>query len=162
MATFSMSGETDTRPQPARQAYKPSTQKTFEPLPDGLIVLCDVVSVEERPRPEWARREGDENEISFRVQVADGEYKNRTLWGSTPVWWNNSPKCKLRNWAQEILAYPGTLEDLNTDDLAGRQVQVIVGNRNGRDKEGNPKVKDYIQDMIRVKNVSPDANEIFG
>jgi hypothetical protein len=170
MATFQMAGEgNSTAPQQPRRnpGYRPGTRQ-YTAIPEGTELLCDVVSVELRDKPEWKLREDrpdDTKEVSFRVRVNDPEhpeYNKRNLFADTPTYWSASPKCKLRNWAQEILAYEGTLQQLDTDELVGRQVRVTVGNRQGRDKEGNTVTKDFIQDLKRVRTGGyPDANEVF-
>lgn len=132
----------------------------FEPLPDRAILDVEVVKVEEREKPEWAIYDPEvTTEVSFRFRVVGGPHDKRNIWGTSAVFFNYSPKCRLRIWVQGILGVEELPEgfDLNLDDLTGRKCRILVGNR--INKKGD--VKDFVQDVFPAGKFD-DANEVFG
>jgi hypothetical protein len=135
-------------------------KRTFEPLPAGMIAEAEVVSVEQREAPFLVDAndpsKGNVQQISFLFKIVDerpehADYKNRTIFGNTPITFSNHPECKLRGWVEEILdagldqLAPGF--QLNLDDLVGERVRVVVGHR----KNG----KDFVEGLLRVKRTGP-------
>ena len=135
-------------------------ERVFEPLPDREILEVEVVSVEERDKPEWMTSYDPEvtTEVSFRFRVVSGPYEKRNSWGTTPVFFNYSPKCRLRIWVQGILGLDELPEgfELKLDELAGRRCRVLVGNRVNK----NGDVKDFVQDVFPGKRFE-DASDVF-
>jgi len=142
-------------------------KKVYPVIPDGLMLIAEVVSVEEKPAP-WKDDDGNEiRRVNFRFRIIqDGEWQGRSIWGDTPTTFSNNPECKLRAWSQEIFGVdqlpPGF--DLDTDELVGLECQIAVGNRVVRKGTPEQATKDYAADVFRAparSNAGTTASEIF-
>jgi hypothetical protein len=104
-------------------------KKKFDLIPDGTWVDAVVSKVEEQTKP---FNDDDGNPVKKVVFTFDFEYngEERKTWGETSTKFVFHPGCKLRSWAQEILAADLPEEFvLNTDHLVGEKCQVRVGLR---------------------------------
>ena len=129
----------------------------FELIPVDTILEAEVFNCERRETPFWIDKEdhskGKQEEISFRFKITElGEYNGRTLFGSTPIWFNTSPKCRLRLWTQEILGLDELTEgfEFDTDDLITMPVKVVVGHKVIRKGTPEEETKDRVVDVIRI------------
>lgn len=99
-------------------------ESSFTPPEEGKVYDALIESVQKRETPFWEDREDWEREqrgetplgkkqqeINFKFMLDDtaGEHAGKTVYGSTPTWFDTTPNCKLRRWVQEIL---GVDEDL--------------------------------------------------
>lgn len=122
--------------------------RKFDPIPNNEIVRAEVVEVKLDEKPQqFVSGPDDTHRVSFHFKVTEGSYKNRHLWGNTATWFTDSPKCKLRLWVQEILGVTELPEgfNLDLDSLKGRQVRLLVGNREKKDGS----IGDFVSQVIR-------------
>ena len=122
----------------------------FEPIPDDTIVVAELVSAAQK-----TSKAGNER-VSFRFQILEGEFLNRTLWGSTPITFTSHPECKLRQWVEALLGSEDGLEEgfsFSLEALEGAQVRVVVGSYIGTNGDRLNSVEDIIaiRDADRVK-----------
>ncbi len=104
------------------------------PIPDGAVFEAEVLTVKLEDSKFYKNEDGTPQQImNFKFKVVndgehDGAFVDRWVWGSTPPWLNDDPRCKLRNWVEAILDIDLLPPDylLETDDLQGMQCRVIV------------------------------------
>lgn len=139
-------------------------KKQYDQIPDGTWVDATVSKVDEVEKPYKDKETGDP---VFKVEFTfDFTYngEDRRLWGETSNKWVPHPGCRLRQWAQEILAADLPEEFvLNTDHLEGEKCQALVSVRtweagsNGT-RSWNAGSKNYISDVKRAgSNVTAPA-----
>ena len=121
-----------------RQEEKPQAER--EPIPDASVLEAEVISVELRESDRFKDSEGNPSQsINFKFNITEeGEFKDRWVWGSTPPWLNDSPRCKLRHWVEAILDVDLLPPDylLETDNLHGLPVKVIVSAAQSKTQPG--------------------------
>lgn len=127
----------------------------FALIENHTVVLAEVATVEEEENPFFKDDDGNpQRNVVFKFKVLEGEHEGRFVWGRTPTTWSTNEKCKLRGWAEEILATTiptKPLPPLNTDDLIGRRCRAVIGTytkKNG--DEGNK-----VTDVMRDKSAAP-------
>lgn len=106
---------------------QPESEKSdWKPVENGEIYEAEVIKVQRVTKP-YEDDEGnkvEKFEFSFRI-TEEGEYKGHRIKGETPLFFNNSDRCKLRNWIQEILSQElPTGYELNFEELKGKPVRV--------------------------------------
>lgn len=131
--------------------------KEFKLLPDGAILLAEVLEAEERDSFFWIDKEdhskGKQREVNFKFAIIEeGEYKGWKVWGTTPTTFNHNENCKLRHWVEEIFAWDevpaGTTFD--TSDLLGQPVSVIIAHKDYVDKTtGKDKTRVFVENLVR-------------
>lgn len=130
------------------------------PIPGDTTMEAVVAEVKEQDS-RWLvddddPSKGKKREISFRFAITEeGEFNDRWVWGSTPPWFNDSPKCKFRIWVQEILGVDELPVGFNVelDDLVGAPVRIHIGQGA---KGGN-----YVADVLRIDEDSLLDEEAF-
>jgi hypothetical protein len=105
-------------------------------------------------------------EFKFVLEDPDGEYDGTPIWGETGTRFNSHPDCKLKNWAQEILAteFPVGYK-LDTDVLLGQKCRVIIGanewfkdvpvsadHPDGKEK----RIRNFVKDVMRSRSAMGD------
>lgn len=134
--------------------YQEEARPPAGPLLDNYTILAAVVTkIEERETPFKDDDGNPQRQVNFTFKVSGGSDdqvpEDRFFYGSTPTFWNNSDKCKLRQWAQSIanrIYAPG--EPLDTDQLVNRPCKIVIGQK-----------KKQNGDMVnRVIDVTPDRN----
>lgn len=106
-----------------------------------------------------------QKEVRFQFRIVDDRYPDvngQFVWGRTPTTFTNHENCKLRMWVEEIFNF-NTLPvgfEFDTDSMVGQPVQVVVKNRNGRDRDGNPKVFASVDTVLRVATYE-DSSDAF-
>lgn len=143
-----------------------SQQGDYVAVPAGTY-YAEVQGVEVRDSPfEDERNPGQkQKEVSFRFKIVDDRYpevNGQLVWGRTPTTFTNHENCKLRMWVEEIFAFnelPLGFE-FDTENLVGQPVQIVVVNRNGKDRQGNPKVFASVDTLLRV-NTYEDSSDAF-
>jgi len=131
---------------------KGGSGSTFPILEEHTVVNVEVVTVEEQESFFKDDDGNPKNEVVFKFRITDGEFEGQHLWGRTPTTWSMNEKCKLRQWAEQILATKipaGT--PLDTDDLVGRPARAVVGTFTKKTGEQGNKVTDVMKD----KNALP-------
>ncbi len=146
-----------TMPAPVEEADGGTAPKEFKLLPQGAILLAEVLEAEVRDSFFWVDVEdhskGKQKEVSFKFAIIeDGPYKGWKVWGNTPTTFNHNENCKLRHWVEEIFAWnevpAGTSFD--TADLLGQPVNVIIGHRTYNDKNtGESKTRVFVENLVR-------------
>lgn len=129
----------------------------YELIPEDEILEAEVTNCEERETPFWIdekdESKGKQREISFTFKITEpGEYFGRTLFGRTPVWFNTSPKCRLRLWVQEILGLDELPEgfEFDTDDLIDMPVKAVIGQFTVKKGKPDEEVRNRVVDVIRM------------
>lgn len=122
-----------------RQEEKESQERT--PIPDKTVLEAEVLTVELRESDIYKDDDGNPSRsinFKFRITEEGSEFEDRWVWGSTPPWLNDSPRCKLRHWVEAILDVDLLPQDyvLETDNLQGLPVKVIVGAAPSKKTEG--------------------------
>jgi hypothetical protein len=139
----------------------PGESRSFDAIPEDTIVQAEVVEVKlEEKLPQFRNNENDTHRVSFHFKVTDGEYANRHLWGNTSTWFADDFRCKLRLWVTEILNVARIEEGyvLDTDNLAGMRVRILVGNRTKKDGT----ITDFAKDLLRANTPAASASTYTG
>lgn len=147
MARIQMQQSAPQEYQPRSNGYGDRPKRDFQPIPEDEIVQVEVVEVKLEEKPAKWQKPGDTHRVSWHFKVTEGPFANRHLWGNTPTWLNNSPKCVLRQWIQEVLGLDVLPDDFvfDTDEFAGLSARVLVGQRTKQD--GTP--TDFAKDVLR-------------
>lgn len=138
-----------------------SDKKEFEPIPDGLVVEAELLSVQIKPK----KIRGEEMErVEFAFKIVDGDFKNRRVWGDTSTAFVDHPECRLRAWTQEIMGVdlPKGFK-LDTDALVGSRCRVAISayEWEPKDAPGTKKHGARVQDVIRSKSQLGMSEEPF-
>lgn len=125
------------------------TKQEFTIIPADTIVEAEVVDVEEKETPFWVdekdHSKGKSQQMSFRFKITDGEYAGMTVFGNTSCWFTENSK--LGSWVREILAQDELPDELDTDNLIGLPVTLIIGNRT-KEVNGQPVVSAHFVETI--------------
>ncbi len=138
--------------------YQETPTPVYPLLEDYTTLPAIVTEIEEKDTP---FRDDDGNlqkTVSFTFRIPEGEHADRKFWGNSPTFWNNSDKCKLRQWAQSIAnrAYaPG--EPLNTDDLLNRPCRVVLTVKKKQNGEMTNRVIDVLPTKVELSAAPPAA-----
>lgn len=133
--------------------------KGFELLPEDSVIEVTVSNIETSEWTDPATAETRKNlNWTFTINTP-GEWETKRIWGNTSLVFNTNPNCKLRNWSQSIL---NTELDsgfqLDTDDLIGRRARVVVGHKDGKDREGKAVKRQFVADLLPARKST--ASEI--
>lgn len=127
-------------------------KQEFTIIPAETICEAEVVNVEDKETPFWVddddHSKGKSHQFSFRFKITSGEFKGLVVFGNTPTWL--SENSKLGSWVREILASDELPDELDTDNLIGLPVTLIIGNRS---KEINGKMTvtgHFAQEVARL------------
>jgi hypothetical protein len=105
------------------------------PIPaENSLHETTVTGIRVKTWPDRGDGRGETQSLEFEFTIkTPGEFEDKRIWGTVPLWFSMNPNCRLRNWVQSIL---GTeLEsgyELDTDDLIGRNARIVVGHREGK------------------------------
>jgi hypothetical protein len=146
-------------------------KKEFDPIPANTIADVEVIDVTYKEISAEFRAKydiKDTHEVSFHFKVIDGPFKNRHIWGTAKPYLNESDRCRLRIWVQELLGIDKLPADfaLNPnpdtgvfDEFTGLHARVFVENYT-RKRDG--KVLDRVRDVLRSVNpITTDEEEPF-
>jgi len=140
------------------------TEFAFVLIPENEVLEAEILDVEVKDSFFWNdvddHSQGKQKEVSFKFNITeDGKYKGVWVWGSTSTIFNTHPNCKLRLWTEEILGVDEGLPvdfSLNTDDLEGQSVRVIISNYYSKKHEAQ---RHKVSDLQRVPSgYSPDSD----
>lgn len=145
---------------------KPDAPKEWDVIPGNTELEAEVLGIEERVKPFKDDRGNDVVKVNFSFKIlSEGDYKNRRQFGETSTNFVDHPDCKLRAWVKAILGVDQLPEDfvLDTDDLLGMTVRIIVGNKPKKNADGSPGVRDFVQDVLPIRGMSDagTADEVF-
>jgi hypothetical protein len=123
------------------------SSETYALIEEHEVLVLEVIEVSE-DTSFYKNDDGtDKKNVVFKFRVMEGEHNDRLLWGRTPTTWSSSDKCKLRQWAEQILNRKiAAGEALNTDDLVGRRCRGVVGVSNKQDGTQSNKITDVMKD----------------
>lgn len=125
-------------------------------LPDDTIVRAKVATVKLQEKP---YTDDDGNKVTkvvfkFKINEPDGEYENwdgQDVYGETSTKFVDHPDCKLRSWAQAILAQEFPVKfRLDTDVLEGEECRIVLELNEWEDKKTAQQKQNN-----RVKDVMP-------
>lgn len=127
-----------------------------EPIPDGAIFEAQCVSVRQITEKFVDKETGkpvDRMEFKFVIQD-EGDFEGRPVWGKTSLNFTQNDNCKLRHWAEEILATEFPVDyRLDTDILQGNFCRIAVGARE-YEKNGENRVANYVDDVLRSRTAT--------
>lgn len=132
--------------------YKSEPFSDKPTVPEDIYEL-EVDSIEEIERTFGTNEDGSpkvNKRVAFRFAIQDpGPYQGQVVRGETPANFVPDDRCKLWNWAQEILAkrFPPDYE-LNTDHLVGKRCRGLVSVKERRDGNGH---YNLVTDLLRAK-----------
>ena len=130
---------------------KESEYEERVPLDHGSIVEAVILSAQEQDSF-WDLDDNDPSkgkkpEVSFKFEITEeGTYNGRWVWGSTPTFFDDNPRCKLRIWVQEAFG----LDELpigfkfSLEQLEGQPVRIHVAK--------SPKGRNYVTDVLRLED----------
>lgn len=128
-------------------------------MPDDHIVTAVVSSV----KVETKKYTDDDGQavkkvvFKFAVDEPGSDWDGQTVYGETPVRFNNHPDCKLANWTREILASELPVGyRLDTDVLVSQRCRIVVGLRS-YEKDGETKQINFIKDVMRTREAFASA-----
>ena len=121
--------------------------REFTLIPDDTMHPAELVKISEKEWPDRDDPSKKNKRLEFEFKITDGEFKNRRVWGSTPANLVGGDRCKLLQWAQELMGGVTLAvgDSLDTDDLIGARCRIIIGSY----ESGNPKVKRNTVAQIR-------------
>jgi hypothetical protein len=124
------------------------------PIPEDGIFEAQCVSVTEITEKFTDKETGKpvvRMEFKFVIQD-EGDWESTPVWGKTSKVFNEHENCKLKNWAEEILATELPVGfNLNTDDLVGNFCRVVIGQRE-YEKNAETKIANYVKDVLRSRS----------
>lgn len=126
------------------------------PIPDGAIFEAQCVSVKQITEKFVDKETGKQVErMEFKFVIQDeGDFADRPVWGKTSLIFSENENCKLRQWAEEILATEFPLGyQLDTDILVGNYCRIVVGARE-YEKNGENKVANFVSDVMRSRSAT--------
>jgi len=120
-----------------------------EPIENDTILEAVILSCQEQDSfwdiDKDDPSKGKRREVSFKFEVTeDGPYQGRWVWGSTPTYFDDNPRCKLRIWVQEVFG----LDEIplgfkfSLEQVEGQPVRIHVAK--------SEKGKNYVTDVLRV------------
>lgn len=126
--------------------------KGFDLLPEDTIIDVTISNIEVSVWTDPKTQESRKNlNWTFTINTP-GEWESKRIWGNTSMVFNTNPNCKLRNWSQSILNTELDVDyQLDTDDLIGRRVRLVVGHKDGKDRDGNPVKRQFAADLLPAK-----------
>lgn len=130
-------------------------------LPDDTIVSakCLTVKLQEKPYTDDDGNKVTKVVFKFQIDEPDGQYQNWdgvTVYGETSTKFVDHPDCKLRNWAQSILAtqFPTGFR-LDTDVLQNESCRIVLELNEWEDKKtGEPKQNNRVRDVMPARGRS--------
>lgn len=121
-------------------------------IEDDEVFTAELVSIAERDREvKRGERKGEKYKVlnwKFVIQDDGGEFDDRPIWGDISPDLNDHPNNKFRAWSAAVLG--GALPvgyDLDTDDLVGQTVKIVVGRRE-YEKDGDNLVYNFVKDIL--------------
>lgn len=131
--------------------------KGFELLPEDTIIDATISNIEVSVWTDPVTQESRKNlNWTFTINTP-GEWESKRIWGNTSMVFNTNPNCKLRNWSQSVLNTELDVDYvLDTDDLIGRRVRIVVGHKPGKNKEGEAVVRQFASDLLPAKRTARD------
>lgn len=129
----------------------------IEIIPDGTTATVIVTDVKHVKKP-WTDDHGQEiwnYEFTFKIlnDSAGGRYVNQRLWADVWDEFSDDKRCKLRFWAQELLATPLDVGfQLDTDHLIDKLAAVSIGIRTWDKSDGTTGTKNVVKWLSRVKD----------
>ncbi len=133
-------------------------------IPENEILEAEILDIEIRESNFWLDPDdeslGKQKEVSFKFKITEnGPYSGSWVWGSTSTLFSTHPNCKLRLWTEEILGVDEGLPvdfSLNTEDLVGQNVRVIIANYWSPKNERN---QHKVSDLQRIPSGhTPDSD----
>jgi hypothetical protein len=126
------------------------------PIPDDTILVATVMATKSRETTFPGETEPTER-LNWKFRIDEEPYLDKYVYGDTGVKLVNHPSCKIYGWAQATLGINPLPLDyrFNEDDLWNRQVRVLVGAREGKDKKTNEdRIFNYVEDVLPVGPVA--------
>jgi hypothetical protein len=123
-------------------------------MDDDTIVTAVVsaVKIQEKPYVDDDGTKVKKVVFKFAVDEPDNDHDGQTVYGETPMRFNNHPDCKLANWSREILAAELPVGyRLDTDMLVGQRCRIVVGLREYQ-KDGETKQTNFVKDVMRSRD----------
>lgn len=135
------------------------------PIPEDMEFEADVLSVklvEEKYNDEKTGKPVKKVEFVFVLDELDSPYDGKEIKGKTTTRFNDHPDCRLRHWAEAILAteLPAKYV-LDTDILIGNKCRVRIGAREWETQEGEKRVYNFAKDVLRSQTMAAAADEAF-
>lgn len=132
-------------------------KKTYDLIPDGTELDAVVKAIEEVEKQYTDDDGKNVVKVEWTFETAY-EGQDRKAWGETSNKWAPHPGCRMRAWAQEILAADLPEEFvLNTDHLLNLPCRIVVGVRSWEAGEKNGRSwnagsKNYVSDVKRTRD----------
>lgn len=142
--------------------YEDNGSEAYEVIEEHEVLPMEILEVGEELSFYKNDDGSDKTQVVFKFKVISGEHEGRLLWGRTPTTWSQNEKCKLRQWAEQIMNRkyaPG--EGLDTDDLVGRRCRGVVGITNKQDGTTGNKVTDVMKDKAGAAAMASVSEEPF-
>ncbi|GAC1673009.1 MAG: hypothetical protein NVS9B9_29960 [Ktedonobacteraceae bacterium] len=144
----------------------PEAAREWEVIPANTELEAEILGIEERTKPFKDDNGKDVVKVNFSFKVtSDGEYKNRRQFGETSTSFVDHPDCKFRAWVKAALGVDSLPQEfvLDTDDLLGLPVRLIIGNKPKKNADGTTGTRDYVQDVLPIRHSGDvgSADEYF-
>lgn len=128
------------------------------PIEDDTILNAEITAIKQK-MVDFKDGAGEQPRVEFTFVVTDpaSAWDGQKMWGETSTTFSDNEKCKLRNWAMEIMGVsrldPGF--QLDTDDLVKQPCRIVVGAR-AKKKNGveTGDIANFVKDVLRVKGNS--------
>jgi hypothetical protein len=130
-------------------------KKREKPIPGDLYLDAEVVKVEERKLPFQTDDGQDIWNLEFTFKILDSDYYGKWIRGEVRKEFNESSRCRLRSWVQELFAQdlPSGFS-LDTDLLTGKRCRILTYVKKYT-KEGVENSVTIVTDVLRAGGDAP-------
>lgn len=136
------------------ESYNHPSQRSNKVIPNNTVALVEVFAKPKEITKNFTDDEGNPVvRIEFEFIVVEGDYANKHVWHEVWNEFTDSPKCRLREWAQELLNRPITdAADsvFDTDVLQGTRAWATIGVREWINKDGSTGQRNTVWSLTRV------------
>jgi hypothetical protein len=121
--------------------------KPREPIPEDQILNAKVLAIK-GIKKKYGDEEEDRVEFRFRI-TTPGVWEDQKISGDVPLNFNDGERNRLRQWSEILAGYEMPLGyELETDDLVGRDIRIVVGARFYKDRNGEEQVWNSVEDLL--------------
>ena len=133
------------------------------PIPDDTMCTATLLGTSFKMR-QYPDEPAPVERMVWKFRIEEpAEFFDRFVWGETGTKVTNHPSCRIYAWAAAVLGInPLPVEyGFDPEDLWHKQCRVLVGARPGKDKKGEDRIFNYVEDVLPISGVPAVAGINF-